>query len=218
MHNERSESNRERISGMNESTAFTNEQIDRAALPDYRRVDLEPVASAYVPYAMLSAGLFWLFVLGAAAVVNWQPFINLDVGWWPMLVMGASILAAVWFVLIAWLDARRRGWAVREHDLIYRYGVIWRKTVILPFARIQHVETANGPLERWFGLMRVKCFTAGGMSSDLSVEGLDIADARRVRQHLLEQIREDAETGGRETDREESPEEEEADRHDHERD
>ena len=68
---------------------------------------------------------------------------------------------------------------------------MWRRTIILPFARIQHVETASGPVERLFGLMRVKCFTAGGSSADLAMLGLDAEQARRVRQYLLEQIRED---------------------------
>src|SRR5699024_8172681 len=95
-----------------------------------------------------------------------------------------AVLAAVH----ALLDVRYRAWALREHDLIYRYGVIWRKTVIMPFARIQHVEAVHGPLERHLGLMRVKCFTAGGMSADLTVRGLDQSAARRVRQYLLEQI------------------------------
>ncbi|MFW5927042.1 MAG: PH domain-containing protein, partial [Wenzhouxiangella sp.] len=74
--------------------------------------------------------------------------------------------------------------------------VVWRKTVIVPFARIQHVEAVHGPLERYLGLMRLKCFTAGGMSADLTVKGLDRNDARRVRQYLLEQIGKTSDAGG----------------------
>jgi len=176
---------------MNEPDEFTNVQVDHDTLPDYRRVSIHPVTPAFVPYAVISACGFWLVVVAVAAGIHWLPLTPWDAGRWPLLAMTFGMVLMLWFGLIAWLDARRRGWALREHDLVYRYGVIWRKTVILPFARIQHVETTSGPLERWLGLMRVKCFTAGGVSSDLTVEGLDIAAARKVRQYLLEQIQDD---------------------------
>ena len=175
-----------------ESRSWTNQAIAPDELPDYRQVTLHPVARRYLPYALLTTAGFWFVLLGLALGVPRLPFVEFDPGPW---VAGGVLLAAIWFSLLAWLDARRRGWALREHDLIYRSGVIWRRTAIVPFARIQHVETASGPIERLFGLMRVKCFTAGGMTADLSVEGLDGEAARRVRQYLLEQIRDgDGET------------------------
>ena len=175
---------------MSGETVFSNRGVDVAALPDYREVDLKPVVAAYLPHALLTTGGFWAVVVAIALGAPQLPFVEFDPGWWPALVL----VPAVWFTVLTWMDARRRGWALREHDLIYRSGVIWRRTVVVPFARIQHVETASGPLERWFGLMRVKCFTAGGMMSDLTVEGLDETLAQRVRQYLLEQIRDDGES------------------------
>ncbi len=171
-----------------EPSEFSNGPVPSDRLPDYRRVELNPVARPFYAYSLAVTGAFWLIVLAAVAWIPRLPFIPFDPGPWSVFAMSA---ATIWFCLVAWIDARRRGWVVREHDLIYRYGVIWQKTVIVPFARIQHVETASGPIERLFGLLRVKCFTAGGMMADLSVEGLDVRSARRVRQYLLEQIREE---------------------------
>lgn len=171
-----------------ETAAFSNEGIDPAALPDFRRAALERVSSRFTPYAVITSAIFWLILIAAALVVPRLPMVDFELPFWLALVPG---LALVWFALVAALDARRRRWGLREHDLIYRSGLIWQRTAILPFARIQHVETASGPLERWFGLMRVKCFTAGGLAADLTVEGLQRDDARRVRQYLLEQIRDD---------------------------
>ena len=102
------------------------------------------------------------------------------------LVVALTLVAAG----LAWLEARRRAWGLREHDLIYRSGLFVRTTSVLPLARVQHVETVSGPLERAFGLVRLSCFTAGGLSSDLVVAGLDSATAERVRSHLLGRIRE----------------------------
>ncbi|MEE4304086.1 MAG: PH domain-containing protein [Wenzhouxiangella sp.] len=172
---------------MMQDETFSNERVEPSALPDFRRVELTPVADAYLPWALVSQTAFWLLLALAALVVPRLPFVPLEGFWWlPLPPVAIAIFGAVY----ARLDARTRAWALREHDLVYRYGVLWRKTVIVPFARIQHVEALHGPLERYLGLMRVKCFTAGGMTADLTVKGLDRAAARRVRQYLLEQIAE----------------------------
>ncbi len=184
------------MTGITEPSEFSNGPVPSDRLPDYRRVGLNPVARPFYAYSLAVTGAFWLIVLVAVAWMPRLPFIPFDPAPWSVFAMSG---ATIWFCVVAWIDARRRGWVVREHDLIYRYGVIWQKTVIVPFARIQHVETASGPIERLFGLLRVKCYTAGGMMADLSVEGLDVRSARRVRQYLLEQIREEAD----ETDRSE---------------
>lgn len=171
---------------------FSNEQVDPSTLPDFERVELTPVAGAYIHWAQITQSAFWLLLGVAALIATKLPFLPLDGLWWlPLPPVAIAAIASVY----ARLDARFRAWALREHDLVYRHGVIWRKTVIVPFSRIQHVEALHGPLERYLGLMRVKCFTAGGMSADLTVKGLDRDSARRVRQYLLEQIAETADGG-----------------------
>ena len=171
-------------------TEFANPRVDIAELPDYSAVSLTPVAPGFLPYTMLSSAALWLILAGVSVIGRLLPWPDWTPGWW---------LAGVFLALVplslgwSWLDARRRGWALREHDLIYRQGVIRHSTTILPFARIQHVETASGPLERAFGLMRLKCFTAGGMTADLTVLGLDRVQARKIRAYLLERIRDRAE-------------------------
>lgn len=166
---------------------FTNNSVEPSTLPDFQAVTFNPVAPAYRTYAQLTTAVFWLVLILILQLVGWLPFWAFVPPWWVSAALAGFLLLNVPLVI---LDARHRGWALREHDLVYRHGVIWRKTIILPFARIQHVETASGPLERWFDLMRVKCFTAGGSTGDLTVIGLCSDDAGRVRQYLLEQIRE----------------------------
>jgi len=180
---------------------FSNEQVELSTLPDFQRVEMTPVPATFLPWALISQSAFWLIFALGTVIVPRLPFVPMAPSWWLTLaVVGMWGIVAVLTVF----DARARGWALREQDLIYRYGVIWRKTVIVPFARIQHVEAVHGPLERRLDLMRLKCFTAGGQTADLTVKGLDRASARRVRQYLLEQIGESAEhpseSGAPETD------------------
>ncbi len=182
----------EGVAGAPVPEAFRNDEVSPEALPDFRAVTLQRVSARYTPYAVLTSAWFWpalAVVLQVPGRLPEPPFIVAPV---LSLALAALALPAVAYAV---LDARRRGWAVREHDLISRSGVLWQRTMILPFSRIQHVETINGPLERLFGLMRVRCFTAGGMSADLTLKGLSVADARRVRHYLLEQIRDDVPVG-----------------------
>ncbi len=171
--------------GPGNDSPFSNEPITPETLPDYSVVELNPVATAYRPYVMLT-GAFSALVF--TAVVSFGAFLFGDFRW--ALGLGLVASASLPAVLIhGWLDPRYRGWAVRDHDLIHAYGVIWRQTVVLPLARIQHVETATGPIERLFGLMRLQCFSAGGASADLVIHGLRPETALRIRTHLLERIR-----------------------------
>jgi membrane protein YdbS with pleckstrin-like domain len=81
--------------------------------------------------------------------------------------------------------SRVKGIALREHDIAYRSGLYWRKTVMLAYNRVQHVEVSSGPLQRKFGLASVKFFTAGGSSVDLKVDGLTRERAEQMRAHVI---------------------------------
>jgi len=174
---------------MNEhANSFSNRPVEVEALPDFRDAELNPVVASYLRHKVATTVGFWgLFILVSLAA-PFLPFVDFNLSKYPAAIASVIMLLSL---LHARLDARHRGWALREHDLIYQSGVIFRKQVILPFARIQHVETLSGPIERYFDLMRVKCFTAGGQSADLVVEGLTTATAGQVRRYLLEQIRDD---------------------------
>lgn len=168
-----------------ENKPFENRQIPADELPSYRWIDFQPVAARYLFWALMTGPGAWLLIAIGLLVVVETGLVPVDgFGWLPLV----PFLIALFSVAMTWLDANYRSWALREHDLVYRSGVIWKKTVILPFVRIQHVEAVHGPLERKLGLMRLKCFTAGGMTANLVVLGLDRDHARRVRRYLLEQI------------------------------
>lgn len=167
---------------------FSNEPVDIAQLPAWQAVALQPVAPVFARYRLL-ATLFNGAVLTAAVAFAPLPERVPGVGepWLIAAVAGVFLVAAI----TGWLEARRRGWALRSHDLIYRFGLIVQTTAVLPLIRVQHVETASGPLERACGLVRLNCYTAGGAGADLVVAGLDRATAERVRHYLLDRLHAD---------------------------
>jgi len=171
-----------------EAAEFSNPSVAPEDVPDYRASTFESPAPTYRRYTLLSTLILAAPVV-LAAVVAWAvPFIPLA-GWKLLAIAAALLLPLVLIAAYRWMDAGYRGWALRRHDIIARAGVLWRSVTALPVARIQHVETTHGPLERAHGLARLKLYTAGGLTADLVVIGLDRKTADRLREYLVEQIR-----------------------------
>lgn len=74
--------------------------------------------------------------------------------------------------------------ALRESDLYLRHGVLFRTTSIIPHARIQHVDTRHGPLDRWLELAEVVVYTAGTRGAIVSIPALGGGAAEQVRDRL----------------------------------
>ncbi|MFY1678148.1 MULTISPECIES: PH domain-containing protein [unclassified Streptomyces] len=103
---------------------------------------------------------------------------------WALLALPLSAPAAWAWVL---LGRNWRSWryAERADDLLIRRGVLWRRQTVVPYGRMQLVEVTSGPLERRFGLARVRLHTAAA-ATDATLPGLHPAEAARLRDRLTE--------------------------------
>ena len=83
-------------------------------------------------------------------------------------------LILIFFIvfLIVKLGFNKRGFAIRNHDIIYRNGIISENTTIVPYNRVQHVALHRGFISRKFNLATVQLFTAGENSADLKIPRL----------------------------------------------
>lgn len=172
----------------NQAHEFSNPPVAPANIPDFRDAEFETLAPSFRRYTLVSTLAFALPLLLAAVLVWLLPFIPL--AGWKVLAIGCALLVPLALIAVyRWVDAGYRGWALRRHDIMARAGVLWRSITVLPIARIQHVETTHGPLERAHGLARLKLYTAGGLTADLVVIGLERDAADQLREYLVEQIR-----------------------------
>jgi membrane protein YdbS with pleckstrin-like domain len=82
-------------------------------------------------------------------------------------------------------ERRVRAWsyAERAEDLIVKRGVMFRRTSVIPYGRMQYVEVTAGPFERAFGLATVQMHTAAA-ASDARIPGLPKEEAARLRDQL----------------------------------
>jgi uncharacterized protein len=102
-------------------------------------------------------------------------------------VRGAPALALVLLaaaIAAALPPVRYRLWAyeIRERDLYTARGGLFVTRTLIPFDRIQFVETRQGPLDRVFGLHQLVVYTAAGRAG--RIPGLGDEEATSVREEL----------------------------------
>jgi hypothetical protein len=126
-----------------------------------------------------SIGAITVLVLAVAA---WGVGLLFDGAWRTLPALIVLAIGIPLAVAIPWLRYRRWRFALREHDLWIRKGVLWLNTSVIPYARLQFVDTTQGPLDRTLGLAQLVVHTAApGTSGRLPGLALDDAEALRER-------------------------------------
>ncbi|HBF45866.1 MAG TPA: hypothetical protein DDW91_05050, partial [Shewanella frigidimarina] len=100
--------------------------------------------------------------------------------------VSAMILAVVVIKLIH-LKAHKITYGLFKHEMVFREGLFWVSTTALPYTRLQHVNLSQGPLERKYNLVTLKCFSAGSGLAEIDLPGLNADLAEHLRQPLLSQ-------------------------------
>ncbi len=163
--------------------SFVNLQVSLTELPVADRLVMEPMAEAYQKEVKAQQAIIWLPIL----LLSFQPYLWTQI----LLLLLIPVVPLFLSIIISRLVVKKsqvKAVALREFDIAYRSGLFWRKTVIVAFNRIQHVEVSSGPLQRRFGLASIKLFTAGGSSVDLRIDGLTAGRAEQMRTFIAEKI------------------------------
>lgn len=131
-----------------------------------------------------TTSLIWTTVLAGGAIA--LEIILGDV--FPFWIPAAVFLAYGFFKMFYWARRSYNAWEfeIRESDVRIRHGVLWRRTSVVPHARIQHVDTRHGPLMRALGLASVVLYTAGHAGGSIEIPGLPLAEAESLRERLGE--------------------------------
>ena len=105
-----------------------------------------------------------------------------------------GVVALIAAVAVLWMPGRRyRAWGYRESadELFVRHGLFKRVTTVIPFGRVQHIDIAQGPIERGYGLATLILHTAGTRSAAVPLPGLAHETAEAMRARIRAQIRQD---------------------------
>jgi len=171
-----------------ETDAFSNKERSIDDLEAPAEMNFEALSPAYKKMLFVSTSLVVTGVVVLNLTINLVATGSLQ----SLLTSLGAIIASSFLMLAAILSLilpnlvwRSKGYQVREHDLHFRRGMIWRHVTSLPFVRVQHVELESGPVERYFKLATLKFYTAGGGSSDMSIPGLPYSAASKIRSYVM---------------------------------
>lgn len=120
-----------------------------------------------------------IIAVGVALVLHrWR---NLAMGW----TIAIPVIVAIVGGLFGWVQAvvsyRTWRYAIRTDEVDLQHGLITKRRQLVPMARIQHVDTRQGPLERRYGLATVLFFTAAG---GMEIPALSVEHAAEVRNQI----------------------------------
>ena len=166
---------------------FSNVSINIQALPKFEEVEFTPLNRKYIKVIFLNLTLIIGFFIIIPIVIY---FIKPDViSGRVSLLLGFTIpLISGLLIAFSLASFKNRGYAFREHDVLFKSGVISDTTVIIPYNRVQHVAVHQGFISRKLGLASVEIFTAGGSGSDLEIRGIMKEEAEKIKQLIMTKL------------------------------
>jgi membrane protein YdbS with pleckstrin-like domain len=166
---------------------FTNTQINPEELPALQTLDLLPLEGKYLKVMYINT--LSTLIIPAGYITSLFVF-ELYTNLWIAIPLGiiAVLITSINFLLVK-PSFKVKKFAIREQDIIYQSGLLFRSLTVTPYSRVQHCEINRGPLSRLLGLSELNIFTAGGSASDIRIPGLDEHTAKQLCQYVLQKIK-----------------------------
>ena len=165
---------------------FTNPEVPLDSLPSADDLDWQPLHPRFVRRLQVGALIRLLVVgaIGTAAFFLMQGGDSAAMGrfadWLLPFALTAFGLFAAAVLIWPMIAVPRRGYVVREKDILHKSGVLWRSVRAVPFNRVQHTKIDSGLLDRRFGLANLSVFPAGAGGHKIRGLGANIAEELRV--------------------------------------
>ena len=133
--------------------------------------------------AALRSALIAVVLVLAAGIAVAADVLDPPVAFGLAVVLALVVAAFGWW----WPGVTYRHWSYRLGDeaIEVDHGVAFRVHSVIPYFRVQHVDTAQGPIDRRLGLTSLTIHTASA-ATDAMLPGLADDDARSVRAVVLE--------------------------------
>ncbi len=165
--------------------AFTNEPIEINSLPKYEEVSLNAPHPNF--WNVIVINILFLFVLGAIGLGLFT-FFNEQLRPYSWYYSAGYLFVFLLIFLLYKASFKKRGYALREKDIIYKSGIIAETTSIIPLNRIQHVALDEGMFSRMYKLATLQIHTAGGTTGHMHIAGIPIEQAQAIKEALLKKL------------------------------
>lgn len=106
-------------------------------------------------------------------------------------ILGITLVTILMFLAFPSLLAihayyRYNNWFFKVHEdhLEINHGVLSKVSAVVPYVRVQHIDTNRGPIERTLGLASLRVYTAGSRGADMRIPGLSKKRAEEMQEEL----------------------------------
>jgi len=163
---------------------FSNEQVLLESIPQIEQLDRIPMEPALLRSNRITTVVFFsiliITLLVLTFIVKVEDFDQ--VVWY---ILGGLVTLGIFSFWFAGLSFKHKNYVIREKDVLFQKGVIWRSTTVVPFNRVQHCDVKVGPIDRMFDLAELQVFTAGGTGSDVTIVGITKDTANRIKDFII---------------------------------
>ena len=164
---------------------FENTLVKLNEIPKYQEINFSSLHKSYKKIVVLNS-LFTL-VLGNGICIAFFFLIDEIEKFYaivPIIVISALL------ALFPLLSYKKKKYAFRQHDVLFKKGLIFKSTHISPYIRLQHVVIKQGWYAKKLGLATLVMYTAANNFSDISIPGLTLEEAERWKSFLMNRIQE----------------------------
>lgn len=165
---------------------MSNHQIDVEATDRIDELNFTPVNPKYRSVQLASAAVVYVLLAALALLL-----LLTDTPWW---CIAAEAVIAVSFIINLTILRKAyqfKGFALREHDITYRSGVIFPKTTTVPFCKIQQVSISQNPISKYFGLSEINVVNGAQDLSSLTIHGLTREKAEEIKTVITQRLTND---------------------------
>lgn len=162
------------------------QNIAVTSFPEITKTDFRPIENKYLKVILINTFIVFIIVLVLVFFADYKNILEfIENTIW---IYVGMVFGFISVLIVKKIGLKKRKYAVREKDISYKKGILFRSLTTVPFNRIQHVEIDEGPISRLFGLVSLSVFTAGDSSDDLKVSGLLKEEAKQIKEFISNKI------------------------------
>lgn len=151
-------------------------------IPDYEEITFNDLHPNYAKIARMNAIFLTVAVVGML-VLSFFIFNGIQ----KYLVVSGIIVIYSFLVFYILKSYRYKKYAFRNHDVLFKSGIIFQVTHIVPYVRLQHIVIEQGWYAKRLGLATL-CLNTASSGNTVAIPGLTLEAAERWKSFLLNRI------------------------------
>ncbi len=164
---------------------FENNTVEIDQIPQYQEIEFSALHNNYKKIVQVNT----IFTLIIGIVVCCALFFLID-EIEKFYVIVPILIITIFLAVFPLISYKKKKYAFRKHDVLFKKGLIFKSTHISPYIRLQHVVIKQGWYAKKMGLATLVMYTAANNFSDISIPGLTLKEAERWKSYLMNRIQE----------------------------